>query len=197
MIPRCFKGETVVVVASGASLLAEDVEYCRGKAKIAVINDNYKLAPWAHLLYAADFGWWEYHHAAVDDFGGQKWTQDERAAKNYGLNWVAGYWHPGISDDQRFIHYGYNSGFQCVNLVYLMGAIRILLLGFDMQRTKKKSHWFGDHPAPLHKHPNYTQWARTMDKAARRYEKRGVEVINCSRETALKEYKRGIITDCL
>lgn len=194
MIPRCFKGETVVVVASGPSLSSADVEHCRGKARVAVINDNYKIAPWADLLYAADKPWWDFHQP---EFAGQKWTQDEAAAALYGLKWVNGQWAPGISHSQNFIHYGYNSGFQCVNLVYLMGAKRILLLGFDMQRTAKKTHWFGDHPQELHRHADYGRWARTMDKAARRYEKAGIEVVNCSRETALREYKRGLITDCL
>jgi hypothetical protein len=43
----------VVCVASGHSLTKEDVEYCKGKAKVYIVNDGYKLAPWADLLYAA------------------------------------------------------------------------------------------------------------------------------------------------
>lgn len=194
VIPLQWKNETVVCVASGPSLLKEDVEYCRGRAKIAVVNDNYKLID-ADLLYAADLQWWDYHNG-VPEFTGQKWTQDEKAAKKYNLNHVAGKWQPGISHSSDFIHYGFNSGFQLVNLVYLMGARKIILLGFDM-KFNKKSHWFGDHPEPLNRPADYHKWAKIMDKAARRYEKAGVEVINCSRDTGLTEYKRALIHDCL
>lgn len=192
MIPRCFSNETVVIIASGASLTQEDVDYCKGKARVAVINDNYKKAEWADLLYAADLQWWDYYNG-VPDFKGEKYTQDEIAARKYNLKWVAGRWASGIGHE--VIHYGYNSGFQCANLVYLMGAKRILLLGFDMQRTNKLRHWFGNHPAPLHKESNYDKWRELMDKAAKHYAKVGVDVINCSRQTALTEYRRSIITE--
>lgn len=196
MIPRCFKGKTVVIVASGASLTREDVEYCQGKAVVAVVNDNYKLAPWADLLYAADPGWWK-HHEGVREFAGTKWTQDKDSAKLYGLNWVDGRWNPSVSADPAFIHYGFNSGFQCLNLIFLMGASRIILLGFDMQATAGKKHWFGNHPGELNKDSAYGQWVEFMDNAAPRLEKHKCEVINCSRSTALKKFKRMALEDCL
>lgn len=195
MIPRLFEGETVVIIGSGPSLIKEDVEYCKGKARIAVLNDNHKIAPWADILYAADTGWWDFYEG-VPEFAGAKWTQSKEAAERYGLNFVDGKWSPGISHAD-YIHYGYNSGFQCCNLVYIMGAKRILLLGFDMQKTNNKRHWFGNHPTPLHVSSDYLLWVKYMDRAARRYAKAGIEVINCSRETALQEYRRALITDCL
>lgn len=196
MIPRCFKDETVVIVASGPSLLREDVEYCKGKAKVAVVSDNYKLAPWADLLYCADGPWWE-HHGGVPGFAGQKWTQDKWAADNYGLIHVDGRWNPSVSTDPAMIHYGFNSGFQCLNLVFLMGAKRIILLGFDFQATGGVKHWFGNHPPSLNKDSAYAQWTDFMDKAAPRLAKHGCEVINCSRQTALKAYKRESLAVCL
>lgn len=196
MIPRCWKRETVVVVASGPSLTPEDVYYCKGKARVAVINDNVRLASWADLLYAADYPWWKLYDG-VPDFEGQKWTQDQRAAEEFDLNHTKGFWRNGISRDQNFIHYGRNSGFQCCNLVFLMGVKRILLLGFDMQKTDRKMHWFGNHPNTLHRQSEHGKWVVLMDKAAIYYEKAGVEVINCTRETALKKYERKPITDCL
>lgn len=195
MIPRCFKGETVVVIASGPSLTQEDVDFCKGKARVAVVNDNYKLAPWADLLYAADTNWWD-HHNGVPQFAGQKWTQCQPSAEKYGLNWVMGYWNHGPSLDRNHIHYGMNSGFQCVNLVFLMGARRVILLGFDMQMTGGKRHWFGNHPGVLDQNSRYEKWVRYMDNAALKYRKAGCEILNASRETALKEYRRVNLADC-
>lgn len=198
MIPRCFKGETVVVIASGASLTQDDIDYVKGKARVAVVNDNYRLAPWADLLYAADPDWWDYHIVEVNKmvFAGQRWTQCETSAPKYGLNHVVGYWRHGPSLDRAHIHYGMNSGFQCVNLAFLMGAKRIILLGFDMQMTGGKRHWFGNHPPPLDQASRYEKWVWYMDNAALKYHKAGCEVLNASRETALKEYRRVSLADC-
>lgn len=196
LIPRCFEGETLVVIASGASLTKEDVDYCQGKVNAVVVNDNYKLAPWAKLLYAADGPWWD-EYGGVPEFSGQKWTQDKEAAEKYRINYIEGYWNEGISTDPRHIHYGWNSGFQCCNLVFLMGARRLLLLGFDMKMTAGKRHWFGDHPEKLNKESGYNKWVDSMDGAAAGYARAGCEVINCSRETSLLQYKRAAIVDCI
>lgn len=196
MIPRCWPNETAIIIASGPSLTQQDVDYCRNKGKVVVVNDNYILAPWANLLYAADPGWWE-HHEGAPHFCGQKWTQDEASAKKYNLNWVAGNWHHGISRDPGYICYGWNSGFQALNLSFLMGAKRIILLGFDFQRTDGKRHWFGDHPGDLNKDSEYHKWIRSMELAAPRYEAAGAKIINASRATALNCFRKMKLEDCL
>lgn len=197
MIPKQFDYETGVVIASGPSLCDADVRYCQGRARVCVVNDNYKIAPWADVLYAADGPWWDAHGGAAD-FLGQKWTQDVHAAKRFGLNYVACKYLPGISHDPALLHAGFNSGFQAVNLMFLMGCRKIVLLGFDMKLGKNgQKHWFGNHPKQLNRAFDAGKWARCMDKVARRYEKAGVEIINASRETALLEYRRASIGDCL
>ena len=75
----------VVCVASGPSLIQEDIEYCKGKAKIYVVNDCHKIAPFADLLYAADTQWWEYYNG-VPDFNGEKWTVSHEAHLKFGIN---------------------------------------------------------------------------------------------------------------
>lgn len=196
-VPRQWKGETVVLIASGPSLCQEDVDYCNGKARVVVINDNWQKAPWADLLYAADGPWW-HHHNGAPEFKGQKWTQDEFAAQQYGLNHVFCKYQPSISHDSSVIHAGFNSGFQALNLVYLMGVKRAILLGYDMKLGHRgRKHWFGDHPQPLNKIFDVAKWRRSMDKAAHRYKDAGLDVINASRDTALTEYRRASLADCL
>lgn len=57
--------DTIVCVASGESLTRADVNYCRGKARVLAINDNYRIAPWADWLYACDGRWWDVYGNAV------------------------------------------------------------------------------------------------------------------------------------
>lgn len=91
---------------------------------------------------------------------------------------------------RKVMHFGDNGGYQAINLAYLWGARRILLLGYDMQLTGGMRHWFGDHPPPLNSGSDYSNWIRKFRRLAADLEAEGVQVINCSRETALDCWPR-------
>lgn len=174
--------ETVVIIGGGESVTQADVDHVRGKAYVIVINDAYKLAPWADMLYACDFKWWYWHQP---DFAGRKVTQEKEAANLYGLEWIESRKGEGLSISKEFIHQGGNSGFQTLNIAHLMGAKEIYLLGYDMQGV----HWFGDHPDKLR--PEY----QPMIDAFNQVQIGGV--VNCSMESALTCFPKKSITDCL
>ncbi len=100
---------------------------------------------------------------------------------------------PGLSKIPGVIHQGNNSGYQIIDLAAQFGVRRILLLGYDMQKTGGKAHWFGDHPAKLKKPSPYGSWIANFDTLARDARERGIEIINCSRETALECFPRATI----
>lgn len=188
----------MALVASGPSLRKSDVEYLRGKCRVIVINDNFKLAPWADALYACDSVWWERNRP---EFSGLKCTQyslanqrkrdeDLRVAKLVGAHAFGGKAAAGLSLDPDVVHYGDNSGFQAMSVAFHLGARRMILLGYDLQRTGGKAHWFGDHPKGLNNLGNLNNWAKHHDALAADLAREGVEVINCTRETALTQYPR-------
>lgn len=180
--------KTAVCLASGTSLTKEDVDYCRGKASVYVINNTYMLAPWADVLYACDEEWWDFYKP---DFAGAKWTINENAAKKYNLNLIA-HDTQAIFCDTEMIATGGNSGFQAINLAYLHGFRRILLLGYDYQNSGQ--HWHGKHSGSLNKHPDMRRWIRHMENAYPLMQKAGLEIINCSRDTAINCLPRSNIT---
>lgn len=182
-----WKSETVVIVASGPSLTRKQVEYCRGKARVLVINDNYKLAPWADALYACDGDWWDLHQPG---FEGQKWTQDQSAALRYNLNWVKSVNEPGFSKNPDVIHQGGNSGYQAINLALHFGVSKVLLLGFDMKMNGKR-HWFGDHPGRLNKASNYSRWLKNFATV------KTDKVINCTPDSALECFPKMSLREAL
>ena len=162
-----------------------------------VINDNYRLAPWADALYACDTAWWEHHHGAAD-FTGQKWTQSAEAAARYGLQHIRGEQKPGLSLEPGCIHLGINSGYQALNLALHFGVRQILLLGFDMKLSPDgKRHWFGDHPGALNKNSRYDLMMEHFATTLPDLKTAGVEVINCSRDTALACFPRLPLRDVL
>lgn len=183
---------TTICIAPGESLTPEDVEFCKGKAKVYVVNDCYKIAPWADVLYAADTSWWD-HHKGAPEFTGQKWTVSQQAADKFKLNYIAGYNNKPWGDTQDGIATGGNSGFQALNLAALHGAQRVILLGYNYGFTHKK-HYFGDHPPEINRPSNYKEWLTRLEMAAK-YIK--IPVINCSRESAIKCFPRLSLEEAL
>lgn len=170
-------------IGGGPSLTADDVHAAQGHGRTIAINDAWRLAPWADVLYACDGRWWDHHHEPVAaGFPGRKITQDEDAAKAYGIELIRSVDQPGLSPVPGKIHRGHNSGYQAINLALLMGAKEIILLGYDMQATDK-THWFGDHPAPLQVKSPFDLFISKFETI--KPEDYGIRIINCSRQTAL------------
>lgn len=95
---------------------------------------------------------------------------------------------PGLG--RKIIHFGGNSGYQAINLAFLFGATRIILLGFDMKKDGEKVHFFGNHPYHKRKNegPNegtMRRWVHNFASLAADLKQEGVEVINATRSTAL------------
>lgn len=129
-------------------------------------------------------------------FEGEKWTQAHNDttrtfAEEWGLNYKPGAGQGGLGVDK--IHHGANSGYQAINLAYLFGAERIILLGYDMGATGD-THFFGNHPKGLF-NGNYRSFVSNFDRLAQDLKRYGVEVINCTRQTALTQFPRGVIDD--
>jgi hypothetical protein len=90
---------------------------------------------------------------------------------------------------KKIIHYGSNSGHQCINLAFLLGASHINLLGYDMGKTGGKNHWFGDHPQGM-TNGNYESFIPRFDQLARDLADEGVTVFNYSRVSKLTQFER-------
>jgi hypothetical protein len=178
---------TAICIASGPSLTPEDVEYCRGKGKVYVVNNTYKLAPWADVLYACDGRWWDMYHGEVESSGfkGEKWTIDFNASLKYGLKTVGVLSSAVWSNMQDAIATNGNSGFQVMNLAYLHAATKIILLGYDMKpRADGIRHWHGDHPHCLIQ-TSFHEYPRWIEKFKQASKLINIPVINCTADTAL------------
>jgi len=81
-----------------------------------------------------------------------------------------------------------NSGAGAIALAAKAGARRVLLLGYDCQKTGGKAHWHGDHPEGLGNAGSIHKWPAQF--AQLKASMAGVEIINCSRATALTCFPR-------
>lgn len=178
--------DTFVLIGGGPSLTQADVDAVRGHARVIAINDAYKLAPWADVLYAADRQWIDWHDG-VPSFSGPKYsiegghtpatTRPEWAVlRNTGL--------VGLERAPGGLRAGFNGGYQAINLAVHLGARRILLLGYDMAPADDgREHWFPD--PPDRRRSPYEQMRSAFDTLVEPLAELGITVINCSRETAL------------
>lgn len=201
-LPRLLQGGVAVCLGSGPSLTQDDVDVCRGQAAVIAINDSWRLAEWADVLYACDGKWWD-HHKGVPSFQGlkfglktmppgsrakaDKWP-DVMRLKNAGPE--------GLSS--AGLYTGSNSGYQAIQLAVHLGATRVLLLGYDMQRDKKgRAHWFGEHPREIRGTSDYSTFCNYFKSLVKPLKALGIEVVNCSRETRLSCFPRMTIQDAL
>ena len=194
-VPRDWPGATVVCLATGPSLTQADVDLVRGGGRrVIAINDAYRLAPWADVLYACDGSWWQAHDG-VPGFRGMK-ISTTKNAKQWGLCVELGA-DEGLSLDPTTLCHGGNSGYQAVNLAVLFGAARILLLGYDCKPDPEgKTHFFG-----VHRHnpvaPPFAIFAMHWPSIVAPLRAAGVEIWNCTRSTALTCFPRVSLEEAL
>jgi hypothetical protein len=181
-----------VIIACGPSLTQEQVNACYGKAKVYAVNNAYMLAPWADVLYACDDSWWRHYKP---EFAGEKWTLSEKAASEFGLNLIGKDSQGFFSTTEGKVCTGYNSGFQALNLAYVQGARKAILLGFDYKDAG--NHFFGKHPGQLDRASNMHKWVKFMHQAAPYMKMAGYEVVNATPNSAIQCFPFMRIEDAL
>lgn len=195
-IERLWPGSTVVCIATGPSLCAEDVDYVRGKARVIAVNDGYRLAPWADVLYSSDHQWWP-RYKGVPAFTGPKYCV-ARSGRNYRdrdsipkhpeVQMLRNTGTEGVEKRPDALRTIRNSGGAAINLAIHFGAVRILLLGYNMGHDNGKAHFFGNHAGLPNDSHNYQTFIRLFQTMAHPLKDMGVTVINCSRVTRLTAF---------
>lgn len=157
------------------------------------------MVPDADYLYACDKQWWDIHLPDVRKvFRGKLYTQwhtkeGKEWADSEGITAIEGCHGTGLGRDR--IVFNNNSGAQAIGLAYLLGAERIVLLGYDMGATGN-THWFGSHPKGL-RNGNYSNYVQTFTRLAEDLKREGVEVVNCTRQTALTQFRTAELLEAL
>lgn len=182
-----WNGRTVVCIASGPSLTADDCELVRAAGHPAIVtNTTFRVAPWADVLFGMDTAWWAVYHQEVEaTFKGARLTTAQHGkrfgvASLYGQSWFRGYG---------------NSGTCAVSLAVAGGAAKVLMLGYDAKKTGGRVHWHGDHPAPMSNGRSIKTWAGKFAQVAAYAKRQQCRVVNVSRETALTCFERGVLED--
>jgi hypothetical protein len=201
--PRLWPDSTVAILATGPSLTKADCDYLRGKCHVVAINDAWKLAPWAEVLYSSDRRWWNYYKG-VPEFKGLKFGigsgvgKANAFGKINGITVLRNSGHNGLQNKPDGLMNGRNSGYAAINLARHFGANRILLLGYNMSYRGGKAHFFGDHPAGLPQSSGlYPGFRRSFESLVEPLKKLGIDVINCTPHTSLTAFRQGVLREVL
>jgi hypothetical protein len=209
-VPREWIGETVAILASGPSMNRETAEAVRGKCRVIAVNNQGidtldsetkqmvpAFAPWADVLFAADAKWWHTYQDRALKFAGLKvcvrpnlpWKEIYSLQQSKQIT---------FDPNPKCLVGGGNSGYMALHLAVHFGAKRVLLCGYDMRDgLGKKRHWFGNHPSKLNARGAYATWKTAFGRLAPVLQKMGVEVLNCTPQTALTCFRRVSLQEAL
>lgn len=193
-------GGTVLILGSGPSLTEADVAFARTQADATIaVNDAYKFAPDADVLYAADKKWWGWHKGctAPHKVGTVKYPAFAGRLR-YSLTQTP--WYPtvqvlqrgpklGLALERSRVGLGYNGVYQAINVAVHLGASRIVLLGVDM----KGGHFFGHHPD--RSAPPFTMCLSAFTTLVEPLRAAGVAIVNCTPGTALKAFPQQALAE--
>lgn len=207
-VPRIWPGATYVCVASGPGLTGQQIEHVRrahaeGRCRVITINGRITPrgadlnAPFADVCYAADAKWWRTAQN-VPGFQGLKVSvQENEFGDIHVLKHVE---NEGLSTDPAYLHTGGNSGYQAINLGMLMGGVRAILLGYSMRLGPNgERHHHGDHPPTMHNPGpgNFARWMKAFATLPASAKACGLEIVNCTPDTALEMFPKARVEDVL
>lgn len=204
-----WSGQACAIVASGPSAKKANVSSLRGRLRVIAIKEcAVDLAPWADVAYGCDAGWWM-HRRGLPDFKGLKlaWAsevptsypdvrrvtiQEDATSRPHDKRYV----NRILTDDPGVVGAGHNSGFQALNLAVQFGAIRILLIGFDMQGEHYygRNNWYRGNNPDQHQ---FDRCIRAFDANAQALRSMGVDVVNASPDSALRCFREASASQAL
>lgn len=179
-------------------MTAEDAAFCKGKARVITVNSTWRLAPWADVHYSSDHDWWaESLPEMRRECSGEFWSGYPEPVAEDVRRCPYDKRARGVLDVPGRLVWGGNSGYCAVGLAHQFGASRIVLLGFDMQDTEGLGHWHGQHPDSIRKGFNFPMWKERFAEMAMDFKVLGVQVVNCTRSTALHCFPKARLEDVL
>lgn len=133
--------KTIYIVGGGNSLKNFDFKRLKGKNIIA-INRAIEFVPFAQILYFADYRFYRWHKEQIDNFNGAKFTSSARV-KDESITVLELTGKTGLDTRLGRIRGGGSSGYGAINLAFHLGATKIVLLGYDMQKDNKSNFHSG------------------------------------------------------
>lgn len=175
------------------------------------INVAYLIGDWIDIVFFGDNKFFLEHRAGMARHPGLKVSCHPKMDTPK-VDWVRYLARDkkharGISDNPRMVSWNGNSGAAAISMVVNAGVKRIILLGFDMKLDEKeKQHWHTlyqknkvreTRPGKMIKSLPFDRHLRGFPDIARDAKRRGVEIINASPDSAIKQFPKMTVREIL
>ncbi len=163
----------------------------KGKKTIA-INKAFYTYPDADMLYFTDGRFYKWYKEDIDLFKGKKYTITTSTQNiKSDVNVITRGSKLGINKKKGTQKKGEKRGDAAMNLAYLLGAKRIILLGYDMGNTIDKSHFHDGYPTNKTNNSIYVNnFIPAFEALYPLLKNSGIEVYNASIKSKLTVFPR-------
>ena len=176
---RFWEGETCYILGGGPSLNLVDVDRLKGQ-RVIVVNNSYRVAPWADVLYFMDCAWYAWHKLELLSFTGIKVTTCEHSKDEIGIKFLERGRRQGIDERNTHLVRGTNSGYGAVSLAIKFGVKKIILFGYDMRQVDGKNNFHKDHKREVQAFIYKKQFVPIFSTLKNHCETDGIEIINAT-----------------
>lgn len=212
--PEMWADQTVYIIGGGASVLKTPLHPIHDRCVLGV-NNAFTLGPWVDVTFFGDQAWWERECLAllrhpgliVTCLPGKIFADMKRVKQLTRNNSLLGI-HTKTQDQ---IRWNQNSGAASINLAILLGAAKVVLLGFDFKTDRKHGlreghnwHDFHNQKAAPAQDIYETKFLKGFKCIARDLEKlnnggwhRKVEILNATPGSALDVFPRVSLGEAL
>ncbi len=170
------------------------------------VNVAFMIGDWIDMVFFGDKGFFLRYQDQLAQFPGIKVTCTHSGSKQ---DWIKFLPHDkehvrGISTIPSKVSWNGNSGAAAINLAAHTGAKRIILLGFDMTLGENKmQHWHDiyqrgkiESQERLRKIP-FDRYLTGFKQIASDAGKLGIEILNASPQSKIKEFKKFTLKELL
>jgi hypothetical protein len=200
--------DTIVILGGGPSL--RDTDFSKIQQQVVIgTNNAFELGDWVDYNFFMDVGWWQRNRDAAAGYKGVLITDNpdyQKIITEPFVERVIRYNTYGLDISKRDgIPWNKNSGAGAVNIAAIMGAKRIILLGFDMKPVEgapnRGNNWHDKHKSPPD--PNqYKKFLRYFDVIKTDLDKlnangHNLQIINCTPDSALRVFPTMRLEDVL
>lgn len=195
--PKIWAGGTAFIIGGGPSLKDMDLTPIHGHHVIGT-NNAYQLGSWVDLCWFGDCRWYDWHRDRLLKFAGIKVTCCVRAGGKPGIKGMKRGKAAGIEKRPGWVSWNGNTGASAINVAYHLGAVKVVLLGFDMRQVGDDCNW---HPEHLIMNPNsekkklenggkscYGRYLRKFPEIAKDAHRLKLEIVNATPGSALPDF---------
>lgn len=173
------------------------------------INAAFLIGDWIDIVFFGDGGFYLANKKEMDVFPKIKVSSGPSIVKRkdiQGVKYISrnGSHPAGISPSSNSVSWNLNSGAAAISLAWHLGVKRVYLLGFDMMLGEGgQQHWhchYSRHKNGRRRDPKKLPFDRHLpgfSAIANDARRMGLEIINVSPDSAIKEFKRVRLSDVL